>query len=90
MAGRTENAGDSAMNPDDIKKAVEIVGESRQSHVSWNLYYDRRPEEEAKHADTCGDRAWQDRCIMGYDHVLKVLGDALSTANHNGGVSSAM
>ncbi len=57
----------------DIERAIEIVSHSRATHESWLIWYAQRPEEETKHADTCGDSDWQRRCIADYDHVLSVL-----------------
>ena len=61
------------MSRERIAKAIEIVSESRRSHETWIAWYKQQPGEEAKHAGTCGDVAWHQQCIEGYDHVLDVL-----------------
>lgn len=57
----------------DISKAISIVEESRRSHETWIIWYQRHPEDEARYTDTCGETAWHQKAIDGYDHVLKVL-----------------
>lgn len=56
-----------------IDDAIAIIEESRRSHASWIEWYRQRPEEEGKHAETCGDRKWHEEAIAGYDRVLEVL-----------------
>lgn len=57
----------------DIERAIDIVTDSRRSHESWLIWYERQPTEEVNYADTCGDSGWHRQCISGYDHVLSVL-----------------
>ena len=63
----------SACSKDDIEKAIEIIKDSRRSHETWLIWYEREPAGEAEHAATCGDSDWHRKCIAGYDHVLSVL-----------------
>ena len=58
---------------DDILKAISTVTDSRRSHETWIIWYDRNPLEEANHSETCGDKQWHSDCITGYDQVLGVL-----------------
>jgi hypothetical protein len=58
---------------DDVRKAVAIIEESKRSHQTWIAWYDKYPDEESVHNDTCGGKEWHLQCIEGYDHVLKVL-----------------
>jgi prepilin-type N-terminal cleavage/methylation domain-containing protein/prepilin-type processing-associated H-X9-DG protein len=62
------------MTYEDVDRAIQIVASSRWSHQTWLDFYERRPDQEAVHADVVGDSTHQRDCIKGYDHVLSVLG----------------
>jgi hypothetical protein len=61
------------MTIEEIEKAIATVKDSRRSHETWLIWYERHPEDEEKFGEPCGDRQWQRDCITGYDQVLIVL-----------------
>jgi hypothetical protein len=71
--GRLRLFGGGRVVSDDVRKAVAIIEESKRSHQTWIAWYDKYPDEESVHNDTCGGKEWHLQCIEGYDHVLKVL-----------------
>lgn len=62
---------------EEVERAIATVADSRRSHETWLIWYERNPADEQKHAETCGDAAWHRQCIAGYDQVLAVLGAVL-------------
>lgn len=65
------------MTNEEIQKAIEIVAESRRSHLSWIKWYLQNPQEIEKHSETCGDVIWHQDCIVNYDYVIEVLKSCL-------------
>lgn len=64
------------MTPEDIQRAIDVVENSRRTHVEWGAWLKENPDaalEPRPQVDVAGDIAHHDECIAGYDHVLKVL-----------------
>ena len=61
----------------DIERAIAIVTDSRSTHVHWRDWRRAGHGTEEDH-EMVGDRSFHEEAIAGYDHVLRVLRDALA------------
>ncbi len=57
----------------DRDEAIRKIEKSRDTHIRWLDFYDRRPEQEDKHGAIAGDRQHQLGAIERYDSILEFL-----------------
>lgn len=66
----------------DREEAIKIIQHSRQTHVDWKKWIEENPEEARQpkpEVETAGDVEWHQKCIEGYDLVLRVLQEQTAT-----------
>jgi len=56
-----------------VAEAIDIITESRRTHIEWSKFFELCPEHQETVKDTVHDKAGQDEIIEEYNKVLKVL-----------------
>lgn len=73
---RSLRRGIAVVGADDVRRAIAIVEDSRETHVLWAAYIRNYPDAAVRmvrRVDAAGDADHHANCIADYDHVLGVL-----------------